>query len=217
MYHSFSSWSLFKECPFAWFGRYVSKTELKRPDSPALIKGREAHRFMEETVKNGLLEAERGKIAENVFAELKTVTEGAKAVKTEQDIFCDYTGKVIQRDWSNPAGIILKIDLLVVNNEGLYMGDYKTGKSRGKKDQLSLYSIPFGGNVNCGFLYLDQNYVERFKITKEDMEDAKKRFMEYIDYTEDKRSDINNFPKKDCMNCKWCCNQACKLAGGLNG
>ena len=215
MYHSFSSWQLFLACPHAWHARYVSKTEVKRPDSPALIKGREMHKFMEETVKNGTLSENEHKIAPVIYSELSRIGRENQTVKTEIDIYCNYNGDIIKKDWINPAGVVLKIDLLAVANTGITMIDYKTGASKGKEEQLCLYSYPFGGNTTCEFMYLDQNEIDKFYLDSVKVKQTWDNFMQYVDFVEAKRDKAGLFEKRENMGCRWCCVQGCPMARGL--
>lgn len=214
MYHSFSSWQLFSACPYSWWARYIGKREEKRPDSPALIKGRQQHQFMEEIVKNKTFIENKSKIAPMVYDEVYSLIKGSLSVKPEIDICYNFDGKVIKKDWNNANGVITKIDLLVVRPDGIYVIDYKTGSSNGKIDQLKLYAKPFNSTISASFCYLDKNDVESYIITPKDVEKTWVEFLKYVDYTKDKTEE-KHYSKVENTNCRWCCVKDCPLAKGL--
>lgn len=216
MYHSFSSWQLYLQCPYAWGARYVTKKEIKRPDTPALIKGRQVHEFMEETVKTGKLEQNMAKIPSDVYFELQDMLDGAKVVKTELEICFDFDGSIIKKDWSNPFGVIVKIDLFVVDRNGrIVISDYKTGSSSGKVEQLCLYSYPFNTDTKCKFLYMDKNEVETKDVPAMASRYVFSRFEKYVEKVEGTKENANDYEKVECQNCRWCMVKDCPMARGL--
>lgn len=216
MYHSFSSWQLYTQCPYAWGARYVTKKEIKRPDSPALIKGRQVHEFMEETVKKGLLDERQDRIPDKVYSKLKEITSEAKVVKTELEVVFDFDGSIIKKNWSDPFGVITKIDLFIVDKNGKIMiYDYKTGASKGKVEQLCLYSFPFKSDTQCGFLYMDKNDVDTKEIPKIASDVIFSRFTRYVSTVEGTKQYANEYEKVEGNGCRWCCVSDCPFARGV--
>ena len=215
MYHSFTSYKLFSDCPYAWWARYVGKTEVKRPDSPALIRGREMHEFYERAVMDGTWRNEIAKIPPRIYSELEKVHGDGAVVKTELTIYFDFNLEIIKKDWNNAHGVVAKIDLLSVGKNGVYIGDYKTGKSDGSDEQLYLYALPLAGSCTCSFLYVDRDDVKTIETTKEKEMEFWEKFKAYAGVSEGSDMSEGRYERVVNRNCRWCCVRGCPYAQGL--
>lgn len=154
---SYSSMSLFKQCPRKYYRLKVVK-DIKEPEAEHLIYGNAVHKAAEEYVRDG-----------------KEIPKKYEYIKPQVDILLQIEG---DRHCEIKMGLTRELDacefldpkvwwrgvadLLITNNEDAFLIDYKTGKSAQYADtkQLELLSLaifrhfPKVKRIKAGLLFV---------------------------------------------------------------
>lgn len=140
---SWSALECFEQCPKKFYHKYILRE--KEPPSPALIKGRAVHEACERAVKDpATLTPEDIGMLRPFYPLLRTVYEAAKGKRLYTELKMGLT-TAVERClffdkrpdlWARSAA-----DVLVVDYPNAFLGDWKTGKVREKKDQLALMTL----------------------------------------------------------------------------
>jgi len=135
---SYSSLSLFDQCPKKYFHLKVEKS-IKEPESEAMYYGKDMHLAAEEYIRDGKPLPAKYEYAKDMLDKLNAI-EGEKLCEHEMGVKykdgvlspCDFHDP--ERYWRGIA------DLMIVNRETgvVWLVDYKTGKSAQYADTKQL-------------------------------------------------------------------------------
>lgn len=136
---SYSSLSMFQQCPKKYYHNYVAKDVPRDQDTDALREGREAHLAFEERLRDGTPLPDK-------YAHHEPLMQKLAAMKGT--LHCEYEmglrGDMTPCEFNAPdvwaRGIA---DVLIVDGENAKVLDYKTGKSSKYADtkQLKLMAL----------------------------------------------------------------------------
>jgi hypothetical protein len=207
---SYSSISLFKQCPKKYYHLKVKK-DIEEPVSQPMLYGRRVHTAAEEYVKNNIeIPKPFSYIKKSVDAVLDNF-EGERHCElrlglTEDLEPCKFMAKNV---WYR--GIV---DLLIINEEkgsGLIV-DYKTGKRPDKADtgQLELMALavfkhyPHIKNIKAGLMFLVKDTLVKAKYSSDQQDDLWVKWKDSVDslnscYTNGVWNARENFTCR-----KWC-------------
>jgi len=204
---SYSSISLFQQCPQKYYRMRVVK-DIVEPPQDHLLYGTAVHKAAEEYVRDGTPIPEKyGFIKEQLDA----------LVKIKGDKHCEYEMGLTQdlqpcrfKDenvwWRGIA------DLIIINGEKCFLVDYKTSKSSKYADtkQLELLSLaifkhfPQVKKIKAGLLFL---VVNDFVTRKYERDILTKSWVNWLDVTNTLEvcMNINTWNPKPNFTCKnWC-------------
>ena len=182
---SYSSLSLFKQCPRKYYHLRVAK-DIKEPRSRALIYGNRVHKAAEEYVKNNV---EIPKPFEYIKKSVDAILESFKG-----EVLCEEKLGVTKD--LEPCSFYAKdvwyrgiVDLLIIQKDKAVIIDYKTGKhpDRADTDQLELMSLavfkhyPFVTEIKAGLLFLVKKALIKAKYSSDEQDDLWVKWRDEID------------------------------------
>jgi hypothetical protein len=184
---SYSSISLFKQCPKKYYHLKVVK-DIEEPRSPAMLYGNRVHKAAEEYVADNVEIPKPFRYIKKSIDAVLDNFEGERHCElrlglTEDLEPCSFYAKNV---WYR--GIV---DLLILNEEkgsGLIV-DYKTGKRPDKADtdQLELMSLavfkhyPHIKNIKAGLMFLVKDTLIKAKYSSDQQDDLWVKWKEDID------------------------------------
>lgn len=178
---SHSALNSFETCAFKHFMTRVSK-KIKEPQTPAQQEGLEVHKRLEDRLKSGI--PLQGMMAEyEPFC--KKIEQAAGEIFPESSVaLTDQFKKCSPTDWDN-AWFRNVIDVLKINKNKAWVGDWKTGKvDNSKTDQLDLSALtvfvvfPEVQTINANFIWLkDKSLSPTQTYTRDMVNDIWARFL----------------------------------------
>lgn len=196
---SYSKYSLWQQCPLKFKYSYIDG--FKEPPSPALERGSQLHKEIEDYIKLvGMPLPDCGKTLEAYLKPLQ-----GKAV-SEEFWQCDEDFKPIDGYYKGP-GFIGKLDIYIVINDTLIITDIKTGKVRSKQvDQLEFYAImgferfPEVSTVITDLAYLDCGTIITHVFDRNDLDKLKQMWRARLKPFKD---EVQFKPNVTAL-CGWC-------------
>jgi hypothetical protein len=195
-YPPITAWSIsrlrnFETCAYRVALESAEKREKPpQPDDGPLQRGIRVHGVAEAYVKGEtdelIEELSKSKVVEVLEFYRACYAEGKAIVEEDWGHRNDWS---VTGFWDDDVWLRLKLDAATFLDEGktaALITDYKTGKSWGKEvksyEQGAIYTIammfrnPTLMNVECNFLYTDENKIKPFKFTRLQMPPLIKRF-----------------------------------------
>lgn len=216
---SWSRLSDFEKCALMAFWKHYAPKGQRCPftESPALIRGREVHKFLE-----------RACIAHPLPEELKHMQLIIDAVwranssgwQIDPEIQLTFNFDYSPGDWFNTRNTFLRtgIDLLMRKDHRATILDWKTGKINPSPGQNKLYAMsvmiryPEINDINTGFVWVDHKKTTMEDYSRSELPEIQEEFEERVNMIQIANDDRNWIPNPSDFNCKWCpCNKAqCK-------
>jgi hypothetical protein len=138
---SYSSISLFKQCPYRYYRERVVKDIPRSPNTDAINYGLEVHKALEDYIKDNVPLPEKFKKYRPTIEQLNSL-EGIKYTEHKMGIKFDLdTNGLISCSYDDPEVWFRGIcDLLIINTSAkrAYVIDYKTGKNAKYADTTQL-------------------------------------------------------------------------------
>tara|TARA_R100000988_G_C3982896_1_gene157997 strand:- start:626 stop:1297 length:672 start_codon:yes stop_codon:yes gene_type:complete len=182
---SYSSLSLFKQCPRKYYHLKVVK-DIKEPVSQPMLYGNRVHKAAEEYVKNNVEIPEPFKY---IKKSVDTILENFKG-----EVFCEERLGVTKS--LEPCSFYAKdvwyrgiVDLLIIQEDKAVIIDYKTGKhpDRADTDQLELMSLavfkhyPFINKIKAGLLFVVKKALIKAKYSSDEQDDLWVKWRDEVD------------------------------------
>ena len=214
---SYSRLSTFEQCETKFSHLYVAK-DVKDSDNEFTIYGNRVHEALEEYGKevmagtapalNALSDGE--KYAEIVkflpVANMILKQPGEKYFEHQMALLADKT----PCDWFDPDVWLRGIaDIIVVNGDTAFVGDWKTGKVKDNPVQLKLFAcmvmalFPRVNTVRTAFIWLMHNEITDSKFTRAMLPDLWATIDPRLDAVQ-KAVDLGVFRSKPSGLCNWC-------------
>lgn len=208
---SYSSYSLFEQCRFAWKKRWIDGIK-QEAYNPAFARGTEIHAKAEYLVK--------GKV-KGMPKELKRFSyEFKELVRLGADAEADLTitrdqQPTVYNDWDN-AWCRVKIDASIILGDVATVIDYKTGRKYGSnQEQCSLYALAYWrhhpeivqADTELWYLDMDDDNVELHTYTLKDLNRLAKEWPKRVAPMFKKQKEYPPNPSKKCT---WCAHAADK-------
>lgn len=203
---------MYKACPFSVYLHYIKRVPVPPPDPKFDEKRQRGIRLHEElanTINNGEVipqEAEPFSEIITAYIELGAVAEG--------DEFFDNQWKKLPASttWRDPYWLVVKKDVrVVVPNEFVIVGDWKTGKKHGNEldhfEQMTLYAVseyvqdPGFPEYVVELQYLDQKETWSHTFKPHELEKHWARFDKDVAIM---FNDTLFRPKPNIYNCRYC-------------
>ena len=213
---SYSALDCFDNCPRMYKWRYILKN--KSPDTTATKNGTEVHLALEERVRDNRKLPMPLVGFEPLAASVAQLKHKAD-VRVEQAVALDEKmapcGFFDKNVWGRG-----KIDLLAVQNDKAWIGDWKTGKVREKPFQVSVFAafvfkiFPQINAITANNLWLNVGKVgQKYSFLRENLDLLWSEILRKIYAVEDcARRD--NFPEKPSGLCGYCNDTTCKFNKG---
>jgi len=214
---SYSRLSTFEQCETKFNHIYVSK-DVKDSDNEFTIYGNRVHEALEQYGK----EVEAGvAVAVDILSDGKKYAEIAKFIPVANLILRQSGTKYFEHkmailadrtpcDWFDPNVWLRGIaDILVVNGDAAFVGDWKTGKVRDNPLQLKLFAcmvmalFPEVNTVRTAFIWLAYNEITDSKFTRKMLPDLWATLDPRLDAVQ-KAIDLGVFKSKPSGLCNWC-------------
>lgn len=205
--HSFSSISMFENCPMRFYRQRVLR-DVVDVGGPAANEGLAVHRALEERLKNKKpLEDLEMRVQ---YESICTAIEGlAETLHTESAIAITKDLKPVPFD-SREAFLRGILDLVIRTSNGKYIIlDWKTGKYRPGSWQLKLSALLYMCNndavkeVSTGYVWLKSNKIERSKFTRDELPALIKDVFTKA-YDVQRAVDSKKFPYRPGPLCRFC-------------
>jgi PD-(D/E)XK nuclease superfamily len=205
---SYSSLSLYRQCPHKFYRLRVLKDIPREPDSPAILYGTAFHEAAELFVRDGVALPEQ-------FAKFKPLLESLMAATGTR--YCEYSMGL--REDFTPCGFYDKdmwargtADLLIINGNTAKVVDYKTGAKSTYADtkQLELMALmvfkhfPEVKRVNAGLLFVVCNDFVKAKYSADKSGEYWMYWLPDVQRLET-AYETNVWPRKQNFTCKNYC------------
>lgn len=211
---SYSALSSYETCPRRHYHYNVVK-DIKEPQSPALIEGRNLHTAFENRIKEGTELPAAYARHEKL---LDTITKSPGETQTEQ--------KLALTNEFKPSAFFAKsvwfrtiIDLAKINGKSAVILDYKTGKPKPDPLQLDLMSatlfhhLPNLETVRAALLFVNYDRTETYSYTREDLPRIWNGVLPRVRKLEKARRD-EDFPPNPSGLCRnYCAVKSCPYHG----
>jgi CRISPR/Cas system-associated exonuclease Cas4 (RecB family) len=204
-----------ESCPRKAKYKFIDK--LKEPGSPAMDRGLEIHKGLEEWCKFMLgrehdIDAST-KIPSNgvyrtIREDLRALNKGQDKYKVEPELQVAFNKDWKIVDWFAPdTWMRVVFDFVAVSQCGNHMvlGDYKTGKVYDDHDdQADLYAVAGyymgAASVDVKFYYVDQNTIQPYEYDRDELE----ALVAEIEARAEKVTSDRIFPTNPSWRCKYC-------------
>lgn len=180
---SYSKISLFKECPKKWYAKYVEKS-LPSENKPAFEKGSFVHYALQHypaaPPKPFTFKLADEKMQTEWFALVKKILSNERIqrlcknrVASEFPCILDEGFTQGTNRWKSMMYGVM--DHLCVEDGELLLVDWKTGTSRGCRDQLKFYAAwvlivrPNLQKIKCSFEYVEMEESDVFEFTRDEL------------------------------------------------
>lgn len=218
MLHSYTSWSLFNQCPLKYKLQYIDGK--REPPSKALLRGREVHDLLDGVLVNA---SAKGKEYPVEVAALHERTAMRLDDIIDSDDYVNERRVELQRDWTvGPAKwMVAKVDVSYAPREDVCcIVDWKTGRSPLAKYRLqgelyvaaavAVWDRPY---YSTCFLNVDTGETDGTVFTRQAARDLQPVWKDRFHAVEAE----TEFEPKVNEYCKWCFNAkanggACPLA-----
>lgn len=211
--YTVSQWDTFSTCPRQYKAKYITK-EVEFKPTPETLYGDEVHDALERAIKQGSdlppRFASYQRFLDWVRSQPGTVVAEGRMAVNEQWQPVPYFDKSAR--WRG------MVDVVVRNETGSLIFDWKTGKVRDNPNQLSMYatfelsSHPQVPEVKAGFIWLkDQSVSPPTTYTRDQLAKMHEEW-DYRAETLDYVAEVDKFPEKPSGLCNgWCDVTSCKF------
>ena len=212
---SFSRLDVYLQCPKQFEAKFISKTYPDESTNPALVKGQEIHKQLENYTlfKLGKLndEPKLTSAAKNATKIIDKITTSYQVVQPELELAIN--DKWERCGWfDSDVYYRAKIDLIAHNNgDELTVIDHKTGKVRhyeeGPYAQLNLTSamlfsvMPEVNKINCAYLFVEHKVTSKVEFTRDKYKVLKAPF-DLVHKMVNSDTKFEPTPNKYCRFCK---------------
>lgn len=210
---SHSRLSDYLQCPRKFYVKYIAKEWPKESDSPHLIRGSNVHKALENYIIRKTTGTEG--IAESTLKEVEItkpfvdkIIDQFEKVYPETQLAVDKNFKKVE--WfSKDAYYRAIIDMLALNPDYAFIGDFKTGKMNeysGFGGQLHLSAcmimsvFPTITKVTVAYIYVDHKEIFSLDFTRDDLPKLLEHYHGQYDVV---NADASFIPKINEF-CKWC-------------
>ena len=215
--HSYSRLSTFEQCETKYDHLYVSK-DVKDSDNDFTIYGNRVHEAMESYGKayvSGTASAVDLLSDGAKFSEIEKFIPAANAIlKQPGDKYFELQMAIrydrTPCDWfASDVWLRGIADILVVNGDKAFIGDWKTGKVRSSPLQLKLFAcmvmalFPQVNTVRTAFIWLAHDEITDDTFTRDMLSDLWDTLMPRFDAVQ-QAVDVGVFKSKPSGLCNWC-------------
>ena len=214
---SYSSWSLFKQCPKKYKALRIDKL-YKQENTQALTYGKDAHKAAELYIRDGIPVSPAFAYMKDILDVLKNL-EGEKHCELELGL----TKELTPCDFNDPAvwwrGIA---DFVIKNGDVIHLIDYKSGANSryADKAQLEILSLalfkhfPETNKVKAGLLFTVADDFIKETYHRSDTETLWLKWIVNIEEMEETEKHGRYNPKPNFTCRKYCPVTTCPHCGG---
>jgi len=216
---SWSRWEKFDQCPKLFHGLNITKEVVMDSNAPPLVKGREYHDTLKDTMLV-MLKGEQPEFPEHL-AHVEPLQRKLYEAPNFSKIFVEqqlaFTEDMQRVGWFNrkpPVWLRVGLDLIAIDPEARYalIIDYKTGKVRHVErecSQLALFAVgAFAAydeidTIRTAYLWLEHNKKTEHTYTRDEYPDMLHEFGEKSELIQI-CNQSGNWPAKQNPRCRWC-------------
>lgn len=204
--YSHSRLKKFEECPRRYYCEITKENYKAPPDPEAFAIGRAAHELLELACL-GRATADKYPIAQEMIEDFHS-TGGD--IRVEESLAFTKEWKVT--DWFRGPSLWLraKMDLMVVDEDAVFIVDWKTGKIRVDEDQLALYALvahklyPDRPTILTSYIWLDHECKATTSVFHpQHMPEIEAKLRKRCDAV-DRAYMTDDWPAKPNFGCRWC-------------